>query len=123
MHSPWHCRALSSHADLSSIFWDNAGGSLYPAHSGYMSSPVISCSAIECDPVWPGEGNISADPRFCGWGQASEVHVDAAAAAPGDGSADHPFPTLGPEPATPFPACGEDPRAAGPGCKAFGPCA
>lgn len=55
------------------IVWDNVGGSIYRGDE--TSKPIISFSCIECDTVWPGEGNINKDPLFCGWEQ-SELFVD-----------------------------------------------
>ncbi len=77
-----------------SIVWGNAGRSYYTEDAWYGGEAVRSC--IENPFPWPGAGCISVDPRFCGWRGVGEVFVDAAAPAPGDGSAAHPFTTLAP---------------------------
>jgi hypothetical protein len=56
----------------SCIVWDNVGGSF--ALQG-PASPDVQFSCIEAREVWPGEGNINADPEFCGW-PADEPLVD-----------------------------------------------
>lgn len=55
---------------------------------------MITYSCIESPDVWPGEGNINSDPRFCGWGETDEVYVDAASPGPGNGSREDPYPDL-----------------------------
>jgi hypothetical protein len=69
-----------------SIVWDNAGGSIAFADE----RPAISRSCIEGAEVWPGEGNLRDDPRFCGW-PAAEVWVDGANAGRADGTAARPY--------------------------------
>ncbi len=81
----------------SSILWGNPGGSLL-AEDG--SRPRVSHSCIEGETVWDGQGNINLDPLFCGWGAASEVHVDPTGEVEGDGSRDRPY--LGVDPALAF---------------------
>jgi len=78
------------------IPWDNAGGSL---RGDDPSLVTATYSCIDGQAVWPGEGNINADPRFCGWGAKAEVHVDATASGPGDGSEADPYPDLASAPA------------------------
>lgn len=39
---------------------------------------VATYSCIQGPEVWPGEGNIREDPRFCGWGDLREVEVTTA---------------------------------------------
>jgi parallel beta-helix repeat protein len=75
----------------SSIAWDNAGGLL---EAGAESALAASFSCIESPALWPGEGNIRDDPRFCGWGLREVVHVDPSRPGPGDGTALHPFASL-----------------------------
>jgi len=43
------------------IVWENQPNGLYPA---YGSNVQVTYSDINLDPVWPGEGNINADPLF-----------------------------------------------------------
>jgi hypothetical protein len=70
----------------SSILWTNRGGSL----SEHVDARVgIGFSCVEGNEVWPGEGNINRDPRFCGWGTRAPVFVDEE--ANGDGSLESPF--------------------------------
>jgi len=57
------------------IVWDNAGGSIYIKQiNGDSSNPQVTFSCIEGKELWPGEGNINADPLFCGW-PSDEVWV------------------------------------------------
>ena len=53
------------------IVWHNAGGSI---ERGDLSEPRVTFSCIEGEELWPGEGNIRADPLFCGW-PSGEVSV------------------------------------------------
>jgi hypothetical protein len=76
-----------------SIIWGNSGPSLSVSPS---AQPRVSFSCIEGVRDWPGEGNISIDPLFCGGGPAKEVQVDASQAGPGDGTAASPYPSLEP---------------------------
>ncbi len=54
------------------IVWNNGGASFYSDDED--SQPDVSFSCIEGEVVWLGEGNINADPQFCGWSE-KEVHV------------------------------------------------
>ena len=76
-----------------SIIWDNPGGPLLAAAS---ATPRVSFSCLEGDPPWPGQGNLSSDPLFCGGGPAGEVFVDASRTSSGDGTAASPYPALEP---------------------------
>lgn len=85
------------------IVWDNAGGSIIIEVCPLNS--VASCaerealavySCIEGPAVWPGEGNLNADPLFCGWGDVAEVFVDSSRPGPGSGAEDDPYPDLAP---------------------------
>ncbi|MBI4606905.1 MAG: right-handed parallel beta-helix repeat-containing protein, partial [Planctomycetes bacterium] len=68
------------------IVWGNVGGRV-------RGSSVARYSAIEgC--CFEGEGNIQADPLFCGWPRA-DLHVDPVASGSGDGSPERPFQDLG----------------------------
>lgn len=54
-----------------SIVWDNGtgdGGTGSVSVSGDSPPPRIRYSCIEGEAPWPGEGNIAADPLFCGPG-------------------------------------------------------
>jgi parallel beta-helix repeat protein len=77
----------------STILWQNPGEGF---RARGVPDPRMSFSLIEGDAPWPGEGNLVGDPLFCGWGERREVHADAAAPGPGDGSAESPYPSLGP---------------------------
>ncbi len=54
-----------------------------------------SYCCIRASAVVPGIGNLNVDPRFSGWGQRTQIFVDAAGAVPGDGSQAAPFPEVG----------------------------
>jgi len=54
----------------------------------------ISHSCLDISDASSGEGNISEDPRFVGWGNREEIFVDPTASSEGDGSAAAPFPDL-----------------------------
>jgi parallel beta-helix repeat protein len=55
------CWGNSKPKILSSIMWNNTGD---PIYTDDASSPSISYSCIQIDPVWTGEGNINRDPQF-----------------------------------------------------------
>lgn len=55
------------------IVWGHAGGSI---EASPESNAGLFYSCIEGDRVWPGEGNINADPLFCGWDQEEVVARD-----------------------------------------------
>lgn len=57
---------------LHCIIWHNTQESLFVSPEGGQYEVAYSC--IEGADVWPGEGNISADPRFCGWA-SSQMRV------------------------------------------------
>ena len=57
------------------IVWDNAGGSAYLPWAA-----TVERSCVEAPAVLPGDGNILADPFFCGWEARGEVEVRS----PGD---------------------------------------
>jgi parallel beta-helix repeat protein len=50
------------------------------------SEPVVSFSCVQTEEVWPGEGNINSDPRFCGFAGLRDAYVDAGSAVPGNGN-------------------------------------
>ena len=77
----------------SCIVWGNIGGSFY---LGGMATATVERSCVEGGSPVPGEGNISVDPLFCGWGRLAEAYVDASSPGPGDGSEERPFPSLAP---------------------------
>ncbi len=84
-----YCGTDSSPRLINCIVWDNAGESVWVAPG---VAPDIRYSCLEGDEVWPGEGNIHEDPRFCGCNETGEVYVDAAHQGPVDGTREHPYP-------------------------------
>lgn len=58
-----YCGLRSSPTLSSCIVWDNLAQSIHSDES----TPRVIFSCIEGAAVWPGEGNINADPLFCGW--------------------------------------------------------
>lgn len=56
-----------------SILWRNRLGGIR-AEGGASVSVQRSC--VQDPDPWPGEGNLNADPRFCGWRGPAEVAVD-----------------------------------------------
>ena len=75
---------LSEPTLASCIVWGNG-----PGDHGVWGHTHHSCLAG----AW-GDGDIEADPLFCGWIEAFEVHVDPSVDEPGDGSSEHPFSEL-----------------------------
>jgi hypothetical protein len=75
------------------IIWGNLNGSFLLDGS---ATATVDHSCVEGGSPFGGEGNIAADPLFCGWGRLAEVFVDASSPGPGDGSAGSPFPALAP---------------------------
>ncbi len=55
----------------SSIIWRNGGG----ISLGYRAMAVVRYSCVQGPAPWPGEGNLNADPRFCGWSVGAPVEV------------------------------------------------
>jgi hypothetical protein len=72
------------------IVWGNAGGSFLRPRDDLGRQGSIAALYSDVEGAWPGVGNISSDPRFCGWRQENVV-VDARAADGGDGSAARPY--------------------------------
>jgi len=83
-----HSRQGSAATLKNCIVWDNGGGSLLVRENSTLE---VSYSSIEGDEVWPGAGNINADPGFRGWGDVTEVYVDPSRAEPGDGTESRPY--------------------------------
>ncbi len=78
----------SSPTVTSSIVWANVGGSWVTEES----APVATFSCLETGgEVLEGDGNLNADPLFCGYAGPPDTFVDAASPAGGDGSAERPF--------------------------------
>ncbi len=67
-----YCDAGSAPMLNGCIVWDNVGDPLY-VDKGAM--PQVAYCAIEGADVWPGEGNMNADPLFCGW-DSGDVRVE-----------------------------------------------
>ncbi len=65
-----YCEGNSSPKITHCILWDNFGGSI-EASGG--SQPSVTYSCVEGSEVWPGEGNIHANPLFCGGWENGEV--------------------------------------------------
>jgi hypothetical protein len=74
----------------SCIVWQNAGGAL----GAYDTQALVTYSCVESGSVLPGTGNLATDPRFCGWGNRTEVFVDASALSTGDGTSASPYKTI-----------------------------
>jgi predicted outer membrane repeat protein len=68
-----YCGEDSSPVLTSCIVWSNVGGSFYLSGS---SNPQISYSCIEGEDVWPGIGNINADPLLCSGWETVELMVN-----------------------------------------------
>ncbi|MBN1419444.1 MAG: right-handed parallel beta-helix repeat-containing protein [Planctomycetes bacterium] len=66
------CAEMSAPTISSCIVWENGEGSIV-ADTG--SSPQVTYSCIEGDPIWQGPGNINQNPLFAAWGDSAEVHV------------------------------------------------
>jgi parallel beta-helix repeat protein len=73
----------------SSIVWNNAGGSAVGRPRDLFDVSFTCLEGAES----LADGNISEDPRFCGW-PAREVHVDERSPGPGSGTPEDPFPAL-----------------------------
>ena len=73
------CKNIGRH--LLYIVWNNVSDAIRVVEP---CSPHVTFSCIEGTDVWPGTGNINADPLFCAWGALDEVYVDGANNAPGD---------------------------------------
>ncbi len=86
-----HSCCESSVEMVNCIVWGNYGASLGLEDGGTIDARY---SCIETSEVWPGVGNINADPLICGWTGEAEVYVDASAPEGGDGSAGSPFSNL-----------------------------
>ncbi len=82
------CENASQPQLVNCIVWSNGDA---PVQCDGTSALLAEYSCLEAPAVWPGVGNLSLDPRFCGWGERAEVYVDPAAPQPGDGSAAAPF--------------------------------
>lgn len=91
-----HCTVTANAGDeaifgnptlTSSIVWNNDGLTFSDPQA---ASLAVTYSCIQGATVWPGEGNINADPLFCGWPR-HEVHVEASAPDVGDGSLEKPY--------------------------------
>jgi hypothetical protein len=84
------CAGPASPLLVSSIVWDNLGGSFVNCDA------LVAHSCVQGTEGFQGFGNIHDDPRFCGWAGGSEVHVDASRAEGGDGTVANPFKELAP---------------------------
>lgn len=73
------------------IIWGNIN-----AHFklGEANSVVATYCCIEGESVWPGDGNMNANPLLKGWGDAHDFYVDAGFADEGTGALDAPFKTI-----------------------------
>ncbi|MBI4583248.1 MAG: right-handed parallel beta-helix repeat-containing protein [Planctomycetes bacterium] len=87
------CDARSRPVIQNSIVWNNPAGAILLKDPS--ARPAVRYSCIQGTPVWPGPGNINANPIFCGWPSAT-AYVDASAEAPGDGSQERPYTALEP---------------------------
>jgi len=86
-----YCSGGSAPTLTNCIISDNVGG---PAiWKDESSHPTVTFSCIEGEEVWPGTGNIRADPQLCGW-NAGDVYVDASRPGPGAGTAEDPYASL-----------------------------
>ncbi len=72
----------------SSIVWDNAGGDVMLVRD---RGTEATYDCIEGDAVFPGQGNILADPRLAKWQGTPDAYVDASAPSGGDGSPERPY--------------------------------
>jgi hypothetical protein len=77
----------------SSIIWGHPN-SRSIALGGEPGEAAALASHCNIEGGWPGEGNIDADPLFCGWEGRLEAHVDPASPPGGDGSAGRPYARL-----------------------------
>ena len=80
------CRNASPH--LKNCILAYNAGELFSVDED--SHPEVVYSSFRDIPVLPGEGNITADPAFEGWGKEI-VFVDSNASEQGDGSAESPY--------------------------------
>jgi parallel beta helix pectate lyase-like protein len=88
MHFGIFCGSSSPEL-IECIVWDNPGTAIEG------ETAVVSRSCVDDEGVLRlGPGNITADPRFRGLGDAAEVFVDSRGTAPGDGSSAHPYTDL-----------------------------
>jgi hypothetical protein len=67
-----HCAAASSVTLSSCIVWGNVDAPSFAVDAS--SRFEASFCLIQGDRPWPGEGNILADPQFCGW-DADDIEV------------------------------------------------
>ena len=68
-----YCQGDSSPALVGCILWGNLGGS-FVVEEGCAARVSYSC--LETSEVWPGEGNLNADPLLCGGWETREVVVN-----------------------------------------------